>query len=82
MLVFCPLLNLDRDVFCGVPESPRDGSLGSYLPSSPQGTTVTFQCNDGLFPSSTVLAVCDELGEWRPNPADHSCSPRPGRVMQ
>ena len=70
-------------VLCGLPQSPLNGSLGSHLPTSPLGTTVTFQCDDGLFPNDTGNTTCTDMsgmGEWVPDPAELVCRKRPGEM--
>ncbi len=34
-----------------------------------EGDTVSFQCEDGLFPVIPVLITCNSAGVWSPNPA-------------
>ncbi len=34
-----------------------------------EGDTVSFQCEDGLFPEIPVLITCNSAGVWSPNPA-------------
>ena len=70
-------------ILCGPPLSPSNGSvnMGNQSPPYAEGTTVTFQCDDGLFPRGTVTATCTDMlgtGEWDPNPADLTCSEIPG----
>ena len=70
-------------IICGSPQPPSDGSVnfGNQSPPYVQGTTVTFQCDDGLFPNDTMTATCRDMsgmGEWDPNPVDLTCRERPG----
>ena len=50
-----------------------NGSFGGDIPSTVEGSEITYQCDDGLTPVGTMTAVCGEDGEWRPNPGDVEC---------
>ena len=50
-----------------------NGSFGGDIPSTVEGSEITYQCDDGLTPEGTMTAVCGEDGEWRPNPGDVEC---------
>ena len=68
---------------CGLPPPPSNGSVGFGNQSPPyvQGTTIIFQCDDGLFPNDTMITTCRDMsgrGEWDPNPADLTCRKKPG----
>ena len=70
-------------ITCESPQPPSNGSVdfGNQSPPYVQGTTVTFQCDDGLFPNDTIIATCTDMsgtGEWEPNPADLTCRKKPG----
>ena len=56
-------------VDCGQPEFPSNGVV-SAVSSTTEGATVTFQCEEGLFPSDTITSTCSSTGLWTPNPAD------------
>ena len=50
-------------VICGPPQPPSNGSVNTGIQSLPhyaEGTTVTFQCDDGLFPNDTRSIACGE----------------------
>ena len=38
---------------------------------------MVFQCDPGFVPEGEMTAVCGSDGQWTPNPAGVSCSPRP-----
>ena len=74
-------------IICGSPQPPSHGSvnLGNQSPPYVQETTVTFQCDDGLFPNDTMTATCTDMsgtGEWNPNPANLICRVVPGRLIK
>ena len=50
-----------------------NGSFGGDITSTVEGSEITYQCDDGLTPEGTMTAVCEEDGEWRPNPGDVEC---------
>ena len=71
-------------VTCGTPQSPSNGSvnIGNQSPPYAEGTTVTFQCDDGLFPNDTRNTTCTDMlgmGEWDPDPAYLDCGINPGQ---
>ena len=70
-------------VTCGSPQPPSNGSVdfGNQTQLYVQGTAVTFQCDDGLFPNDKMITTCTDMlgrGEWDPNPADLICRKKPG----
>ena len=67
-------------VTCGTPQPPSNGrvSFGNQSPPYAEGTTVTFQCDDGLFPIDTRTTTCEQSGLWEPNPGNLTCRERPG----
>ena len=58
---------------CGDPAPANNVVIGSYS-STLAGSSVTFQCADGLVPSGVETAVCGNDGRWTPDPANHACS--------
>ena len=56
-------------VDCGQPEFTSNGVL-SPVSSTTEGGTVTFQCEEGLFPSDPITSTCNSTGLWMPNPTD------------
>ena len=73
-------------VTCGTPRPPSNGSVNLGNQSLPYaGTTVTFQCNDGLFPNDARNTTCTDMsgmGEWVPDPADLDCRINPGKYCK
>ena len=59
-------------VDCGVPIPPKDGSVGEYL-NTREGSTFTFQCNDGFYPFDVMTAMCTSMERWIPEPALLGC---------
>ena len=45
----------------------------SLLNNATFGSTFSFRCAEGLFPNGTEQAVCGADGQWRPDPANHTC---------
>ena len=74
-------------VICGPPQPPSNGSVNFGNQSAPysEGATVTFQCDDGLFPNDTRNTTCTDMsgiGEWVPDPADLTiCREAPGELL-
>ena len=60
-------------VDCGQPEFPSNGVV-SAVSSTTEGATVTFQCEEGLFPSDPITSICSSTGHWTTNAADVQCS--------
>ena len=44
-----------------------------------KGSEVTFQCNDGLFPSNEITIVCTSEERWSPDPEGIVCGEQPGQ---
>ena len=70
---------IDLLVDCGQPEFPSNGVV-SAVSSTTEGATVTFQCEEGLFPLDSITSTCSSTGQWTPNPADVQCN-IPGRYI-
>ena len=64
---------------CGAPRLPVNSSVLS-VPSngSRNGSEVTFQCNDGLFPSIEINIICTSEERWSPDPEGIVCGEEPG----
>ena len=64
-------------MFCSAPESPLGGSVSNQFLLHPVGSEVTYCCNDGLFPTGSVMtSTCTDVGgrgEWIPDPAQLVC---------
>ena len=39
-----------------------------------EGSSITFTCEDGLFPNVTITATCTREGNWSTDPATYMCS--------
>ena len=57
-------------VDCGQPEF---NSVVSNVSSTTEGATMTFKCDEGLFPSDPITSTCNSTGQWTPDPADVQC---------
>ena len=57
---------------------PLNGSVSDHSIPAVPGTTVTFHCDDGLFPTGTMNATCLASGEWDRRPGDIVCREEPG----
>ena len=44
-----------------------------------KGSEVTFQCNEGLFPSIEITIVCTSEERWSPDPEGIVCGEQPGQ---
>ena len=42
-----------------------------------KGSEVTFQCNEGLFPSNEITIVCTSEERWSPDPEGIVCGEQP-----
>ena len=50
-----------------------NGFVGNYLHTR-EGATVTYQCNNGFLPSSTMTAMCANTAKWIPAPEQENCT--------
>ncbi len=57
---------------CGSPVPPTNGKIGGHSNTS-EGASVTFQCNDGYFPSTERTSICTRDG-WSPIPVNSNCT--------
>ena len=60
-------------VDCGPPTPADSVIVEPPVSSTTAGSTFSFRCAEGLFPDTTHEAVCGADGQWRPDPANHSC---------
>ena len=70
-------------VTCPVPGSPSMGSVNTSGQSYTEGSQVIYQCNDGLFPMSVLIATCvrgGQNGVWEPDPSTVVCRTSPGKI--
>ena len=54
--------------------APSNGVLGPVT-SRAEGSTVTFQCNDGFIPTGEMTTTCMADMTWNPDPGSVVCSP-------
>ena len=69
---------------CDVPAAPSMGSVNTNGQSYTEGSQVTYQCNDGLFPMCVLTATCTRDGQngvWEPDPSVVVCRTSPGNVI-
>ena len=61
-------------VDCGTPQPPTNGHLRDVPTLFGEGTTVTFQCNEGFNPPTQITTRCTASSTWDPLPAEHVCT--------
>jgi hypothetical protein len=54
-------------VNCGIPASPQDGRINSYV-STIEGAEVNITCRNG--PEENEMITCDHDGNWIPTATD------------
>ena len=57
---------------CGLPVA-GDGVVIHNYTSTFEGSSITFTCEDGLFPNVTITATCTGEGNWSTDPATYMC---------
>ena len=60
------------------------GSVSTGSQSYIEGSQVSYQCNDGLFPMGVLTTTCTREGQdgvWEPNPSAVLCRTVPGTVI-
>ena len=73
-------------VMCPVPGAPSNGSVNASGQSYTEGSEVTYQCNDGLFPVGLFIITCtrdrdEQNGTWKPEaPSTVECRTVPGKI--
>ncbi len=68
-------------VTCPVPGAPTMGSVSTSGQSYLEGSQVTYQCFEGLFPKGVLAATCTRDGQngmWEPDPSVVVCQTLPG----
>ena len=70
---FNTFLRSDSEVVCGDPSSPVNGRVGRPSGSG-LGSTVSFQCSEGLSPPWVMNSTCNINGTWSPNPGELICT--------
>ena len=58
---------------CGPPVTGEDVVIHNYTTTF-EGSSITFTCEDGLYPNVTITATCTGEGHWSPDPATYMCS--------
>ena len=51
----------------------RDGVVIHNYTTTFEGSSITFTCEDGLFPNVTITANCTGEGHWSTDPATYMC---------
>ena len=67
-VVICFFNNI---VGCGPPVAVDCVVIHSYTTTF-EGSSITFTCEDGLFPNVTIIATCTG-GHWSTDPAAYMC---------
>ncbi|XP_064382170.1 uncharacterized protein LOC135331039 [Halichondria panicea] len=70
----CPIV--EPPVTCPVPGVPSMGSVSTVGQSYTEGSQVTYQCNEGLFPMGVLTSTCARNGQnvvWEPDPSTVVC---------
>ena len=57
---------------CGPPVA-GDGVVIHKYTTTFEGSSITFNCEDGLFPNVTITATCTREGYWRTDPTTYMC---------
>ena len=69
---------------CPVPGAPSNGIVNVSGESYIEGSEVTYQCNDGLFPVGLFIVTCTRDGQngvWKPeDPSTVECRTTPGEI--
>ena len=58
---------------CGEPVS-GDGVVIHHYTTTFEGASITFTCEDGLFPNDTITATCTGEGQCSTDPATYMCT--------
>ena len=73
-------MNFSNDVIshlylgdCGEPVA-GDGVVIHNYTTTFEGSSITFTCEDGLFPNDTITANCTAEGHWSTDPATYMCT--------
>ena len=57
---------------CGPPVA-GDGVVIHNYTTTFEGSSITFTCEDGLFPNVNITATCTGEGNWTTDPATYMC---------
>ena len=63
---------------CGPPEA-GDGVVIHNYTTTFKGSSITFTCEDGIFPNVNITATCTGEGHWNPDPATYMCKDAIGK---
>ena len=64
---------------CGPPEA-GDGVVIHNYTTTFKGSSITFTCEDGIFPNVNITATCTGEGHWSPDPATYMCKDAIGKI--
>ena len=59
---------------CSRPPVAGDGVVIHNYTTIFEGSSITFTCEDGLFPNDTITATCTGEGHWTTDPATYMCT--------
>ena len=65
---------------CGIPVAADGVVVIHNYTTTFEGSSISFSCEDDLFPSVTITATCTGEGQWSPNPATYICMDSIGKV--
>ena len=51
-----------------------DGVVIHNYTTTFEGSSITFTCEDGLFPNDIITATCTGEGHWTTDPASYMCT--------
>ena len=75
VIIFCIIIGE-----CGPPEA-ADGVMIHNYTTTFEGSSITFTCENGLFPKVTITANCTREGHWSPDPTIYMCMDVIGKVF-
>ena len=58
---------------CSRPPVSAEGVVIRNYTTTFEGSSITFTCEEGLFPNDTITATCTGEGYWSPDPATYMC---------
>ena len=67
---------------CNRPPVAGDGVVIHNYTTTFEGSSITFTCEDGLFPSDIITATCIEEGHWSTDPATYMCTNTTGTTTK
>jgi hypothetical protein len=60
---------------CPFPSPPSNGAITNFSYTE-EGTTVTFQCNNGFTPVEEIISICLKDETWEVDPLTIICTAR------